>query len=198
MPIEARIETRGIALVLKSLRNADARVMSAAATGLRRGLDKAVTVIQREYLQGPRPERLGEVTTRLRGSINYRVDEEAERIVGRVGTNVKYAAYHEYGFRGTVNVRPHARVISQTSAKGLDRDTRRPIKDKQGNIIGYKESRRESARRQKTGTVGIQFVQGHTRTLNYGGRPFVRPGVRKSVPIILEEIKRAVARVGRS
>ena len=49
-------------------------------------------------------------TGRLRRSINSRVNDSAKSIIGIVGTNVEYAARHEYGFHGTVNVREHSRT----------------------------------------------------------------------------------------
>lgn len=48
-------------------------------------------------------------TGRLRRSVNYRVTETSTGIEARVGTNVEYARIHEFGFKGTVNVREHMR-----------------------------------------------------------------------------------------
>ena len=50
-------------------------------------------------------------TNNLRGSIHQEV--------GRVGTNVEYAAFHEYGFSGTQNVREHMRTIKMAFGKML-------------------------------------------------------------------------------
>lgn len=52
-------------------------------------------------------------TGRLRRSVNFRVTESATGIEARVGTNVEYARIHEFGFRGTVNVREHMRKGKQ-------------------------------------------------------------------------------------
>jgi len=49
-------------------------------------------------------------TGRLRRSINLRMYEGDKTITATVGTNVEYAAVHEYGFHGTVSVREHLRT----------------------------------------------------------------------------------------
>lgn len=48
-------------------------------------------------------------TGRLRRSINFRVAETGTGIEAKVGTNVEYARVHEFGFKGTVNVKEHMR-----------------------------------------------------------------------------------------
>lgn len=49
-------------------------------------------------------------TGTLRRSINRRVVTSPGSIRAYVGTNVKYARPHEYGFTGTVSVREHLRM----------------------------------------------------------------------------------------
>jgi phage gpG-like protein len=53
-------------------------------------------------------------TGRLRRSINYKMTETGTGIEARVGTNVEYARIHEFGFKGTVNVREHIRKAKKT------------------------------------------------------------------------------------
>jgi phage gpG-like protein len=48
-------------------------------------------------------------TGTLRRSITQRVTETETSITGVVGTNVSYAAVHEYGFSGLVTVKEHLR-----------------------------------------------------------------------------------------
>ena len=64
---------------------------------LNRAADLVIKQSQRQYLTGPRPERLGVVTGRLRRSINKRVTVTGSRIKAEIGTNVKYAPVHEFG-----------------------------------------------------------------------------------------------------
>jgi HK97 gp10 family phage protein len=48
-------------------------------------------------------------TGTLRRSINQEVEDRGDEIVGIVGTNVEYAAIHEFGFTGQESVREHLR-----------------------------------------------------------------------------------------
>lgn len=50
---------------------------------------------------------------RLRRSINARVDGDGWQVTGVVGTNVEYARAHEFGFKGTVQVKEHLRRMRQ-------------------------------------------------------------------------------------
>lgn len=54
-------------------------------------------------------------TGTLRRSINYAVRTSGQQVIGIVGTNVSYAAAHEYGFNGVVNVREHIRHLKSGS-----------------------------------------------------------------------------------
>lgn len=58
-------------------------------------------------------------TGRLRRSITYRVESGQTQIFGVVGTNVAYAARHEFGFHGTESVKAHLRTIKQAFGKRL-------------------------------------------------------------------------------
>ena len=58
----------------------------------------------------------------LRRSINQKVIETETGVFGQIGTNVKYAAIHEYGFDGIENVSAHVRRSAlQFSAKRSQR-----------------------------------------------------------------------------
>nr|DAV40984.1 MAG TPA: virion morphogenesis protein [Caudoviricetes sp.] len=58
-------------------------------------------------------------TNNLRGSIHQEVTREGSAIIGRVGTNVEYAAVHEYGFAGTQTVREHLRTQKKAFGRAL-------------------------------------------------------------------------------
>lgn len=58
-------------------------------------------------------------TGRLRRSITQRVEEAGDVITGIVGTNVEYAARHEFGFTGTETVKAHLRLVKQAFGKDL-------------------------------------------------------------------------------
>ena len=66
----------------------------------RTGLEYILTRIKTGYLTGPRPEKLGVVTGRLRSSITYLLKSSPKRITAEVGTNVAYGVKHEYGLPG--------------------------------------------------------------------------------------------------
>lgn len=50
-------------------------------------------------------------TGTLRRSINQRVEQTEQGTYATVGTNVRYAAIHEFGFTGAQNVREHVRKL---------------------------------------------------------------------------------------
>lgn len=192
------VKTKNISLVVKELQSLDARVMAAAELGLRRGMLGAVGIIQRQFLSGPRPLKLDVRTTRLRNSLTHRVTNEGGRIMGTAGTNVAYAARHEFGFRGAENVRGHTRVVKQLrrdagiGAGFISIDNRRVLRDRKGNVIGYKESRKQAMGRLSNGIATVQYVKPHTRRVNYQGRPFARPGVARATPMVLREIVKEI------
>lgn len=72
--------------------------------------------VQSEKLSG---QVLKNRTGTLRRSINYKIDESADRVTGRVGTNLKYGLAHEFGFHGAVNVKAHLRMIKQAFGKPI-------------------------------------------------------------------------------
>lgn len=77
---------------------------------LKTGITRATLLVQRESKENKLSGQVLNVRTgRLRRSINTEVSAEADRVVGTVGTNVEYAAAHEYGFAGIVTVREHLR-----------------------------------------------------------------------------------------
>lgn len=165
-------------IVLANLGKLDDRLLAAGEKGIKLGLEFTRTVVQREFLQGPRPRRLGEVTGRLRNSIAIDVKRSGKGVIGRIGSNVKYAKFHEFGFTGSVNVRAHTRHHEDKSAGGPSRSIKF-IRDRAGNVAGQK---RESVK--QASARGVEFisqqVKAHTRNVKYQGRPFIRPALEKT------------------
>lgn len=61
-------------------------------------------------------------TGTLRRSINYRVDKTSSQIIGRVGIGAdaaKYGIMHEFGLRGTEDIRSHLRTIKKVWGKSI-------------------------------------------------------------------------------
>jgi HK97 gp10 family phage protein len=75
---------------------------------------------QKTYLTGPRPEKLGVITGRLRRSIHTRIAEEGgHKLRLEIGTRVSYARRHEEGI-GRMPERPFLRPA---------------IRDKQSKVV---------------------------------------------------------------
>jgi len=171
--------------VIQALEKVDAETLQRAGKILGKRLEQAIGVAQTQYLSGPRPQKLDVVTTRLRGSLEKSVTVEPDKARGTLGTNIPYAGFHEFGFKGSIAVREHVRILSETNDKGKEVDTRKAVRDKAGNIIGYSRTKRS----EKTTKVTTK-VKAHTRKLNYEGRPFLRPALMRVQPLILSYLKK--------
>lgn len=72
--------------------------------------------IQRTKLSG---QRLNQRSGRLISSIHEETVEDASGLTTHVGTNVKYARPHEYGFNGSVVMKAHLRQIKQAFGRPI-------------------------------------------------------------------------------
>jgi len=72
----------------------------------------AVTRIKRDYLSGPRPDKLGVGTGNLRSKIRYEIGESGNIVAVTVGTDVPYAAAHEFGRAPYTIVPKKANILS--------------------------------------------------------------------------------------
>ncbi len=138
--------------------------------------------IVRDYLSG---QALHPRSGRLWRSIRPNIDEEfffdKGRVVGMrttVGTNVEYAAYHEFGFHGVEQVRAYVRRVKSRNTYTREKRT-------------SKKTGKEYNARVKTGT-GIAYVRAHSRTINYAGHPFERPALADLRPAMSEAIAAAI------
>lgn len=171
----------------------------AAADALGRGLDLVRSSAQRDYMSGPRPGRLGVVTARLRNSISWRVKDTRGAITGRIGTTVPYGRYHEFGFRGIVDVRGHTRVTALMTGKGRAirsstlSSLRGAIRDSEGNLVGFKRSLKTVSQSKRVGLAMIAYVRPHSRQVNYPGRPYLRPAIAGLIDRIRELVTTAVS-----
>lgn len=105
-------------------------------------------------------------TGTLRRSINRKVFEDASGFYAQVGTNVKYAAAHEYGFTGSVSVKSHLRrVYSKLLKKPKGKESIRQV-----------------------------VVREHRRFVNLPERSFLRSTVKEMFPRIQRELKAAALR----
>lgn len=126
--------------------------------------------IQQTYLSGPRPQRLGVRTNRLRSSLNAsKASVNGNAVESIIGTNVAYAGVYERGFDGEVPVREHKRKIFRThSAKG-------------GLVFDMKTGRiqRKAARKIQL-LQGEATVRAHKRHMVVRQRAFLAPGIKDS------------------
>jgi phage gpG-like protein len=112
-----QIHVAGVPKVTEQLRaigpTAKARVKAAIQ-------DEAIKVLRlaKEKVSGP---VLKNRTGTLRRKINQRVMDAGNSITASVGLSLAYAAAHEYGFEGTVNVKEHLRMMKVAFG--------RPVKD---------------------------------------------------------------------
>lgn len=111
-------------------------------------------------------------TGRLRRSITARFEGQGTGTFrAYVGTNVKYARAHEYGFEGSVNIREH-KVKEHT----------RMQKIAFGKLM-------TNPRRV---TVKEHTVAAHTAHLNIKARPFLKPSLEENAPRITKNIRAAI------
>jgi phage gpG-like protein len=102
-------------------------------------------------------------TGRLSRSINEKVTQDGTLIKGSVGTNVVYAAAHEYGFQGAVTVREHVQMRTQAFGK--------PIKN---------------------GPIAVT-IRAHAMKMNLPERSFLRSSLAESASSIRAQLNNAVA-----
>jgi phage gpG-like protein len=77
---------------------------------------KIVAKIKAEKLSG---QVLNVRTGTLRRSISHQIVDTPSALTATIGSNLKYARAHEYGFKGAVTVREHLRTIKQAFGKTL-------------------------------------------------------------------------------
>lgn len=102
-------------------------------------------------------------TGTLRRSVNRRVWVGPNSINGAVGTNVEYAAAHEFGFDGVVTVKEHVRRVSKA----------------------------KSASSAKAKLLGATTVKAHTRHVHLPERSFLRSALAELQEYATAEIRRA-------
>ena len=91
----------GADAVLVKFQGMESKVVSALRSVITRQAIELQAHVKADKLSG---QVLHNSTGNLRTSINYKVLEVAGNISAAVGTNISYAAAHEYGFDGIVTV----------------------------------------------------------------------------------------------
>jgi hypothetical protein len=151
--------------LLDALPALPAKIQSAMLRVMDEQNELTIGYIRQHFLSQRGPTTLGVVTNRLRSSINAskaRLDNGVIR--SAIGSNVKYAAFHEFGFDCVEQVRQYVRRLFKYGP----RPTLARVSKKTGKLIEPKRKRTE---------IGQCIVHAHKRRVIYGGRSFLLRGV---------------------
>ena len=152
--------------------------------GLREAIQRLAIQVQTRVKEKLSGEVLKNRTGKLRSSINQEVQVESDSIVAVVGTNVSYAARHEYGFHGTETVKAHIRRSRGQMAAATYTYT---------NKAGVSVSKTRSTGKYGRSTGDIQ-VRSFTRQANTPERSFLRSSLKELSSTIKGEMAAAVSR----
>jgi hypothetical protein len=151
--------------VIERLATAPPRMMEAVRDTMRVQNDYTLGHIIESRLTGrgpfdPSMKRLGNISrTLIRGLWATEPKISGHTVQSAIGDNVKYAGVHEFGFSGTVGVRPHSR--------------RNEARDR----FGLKNPKSLGDEIKKTAS-GVSFVRGHQRKMNMPERAPIRTGIQ--------------------
>jgi phage gpG-like protein len=161
---------------VKSLRERNIGV--AIKTALDATNEETVGYIQERYMTGPRPEKLGVITNRLRRSVRRSAAQiVGESVLSSIGSNVEYAAIHEFG--GTIRrVTKPGKVRLRTDAGGnLQRNYR-------GGAI-FATAKHKRARE-------VSYSGGKSYEIVMPERSFIRRGIEDRAPVYTQRISSAI------
>lgn len=82
---------------IKNIPDFPSSILPVVHEEMKKAMFMAEATSKRDYLSGPRPEKLGVVTGRLRSSIKGTAHLKFGNTEGRLGTNVPYGPTHELG-----------------------------------------------------------------------------------------------------
>lgn len=96
--------------ILHELDGMEASVLELAQQSIDRTNQETIGHIVEKKLSVRGPKTLGRVTSRLARDVNATpATVSGKEVQSSIGTDVEYAAIHEYGFKGPVAVRAHQR-----------------------------------------------------------------------------------------
>ena len=151
--------------------------LTGAAAKLLKGIEEAVTREALNLVAYIKQNKLSDQvlhvrTGRLRRSITARFEGKGTgSFKAFVGTNVKYARIHEYGFEGSVSVKAHV-VKEHTRLQK----------------IAFGKLMKEP----KVVTVREHAVQAHSMNMKMPARPFLRPSLEENAGRITTNIRKAL------
>ncbi len=98
-------------------------------------------------------------TGTLRSSIHSEVQDDPDSITGIAGTNVPYAAIHEYGFQGVQTVKESLRTITKAFGKDLKSPVTFSVRAHSRNVNMPERSFLRSALREMEGQIKTSLAQ---------------------------------------
>jgi len=149
--------TDDIAEALRAMKGFPQKMLRAVARAMDLENQHTVAHTSERRLTGtgpfpPSENRLGVVTNRLRNSLRAtKAEVDGTTVVSEIGSNIKYAAVHEFGFSGPVFVNSHER-------KSFLR-----------NVVGKKKRKR----------VAATIVTGHGRNVSIPARAPIGTGIQE-------------------
>lgn len=171
MPVYIQIDSNAAAVIAK-VAGFPPAMQRKIAQAIDDQNQNTIAHIDLNYLRGPRPQKLGVVSTRLSRSLNAPPSRTTTTTVeSSIGTNVEYAGVHEYGFDGQVTVRPHTRKDRRFDVLRTVEQSQPEVSLKTGRIRRRKVKTELAAQ-------GFVTVRQHTRQMHMPARPFLEPGIR--------------------
>lgn len=166
--ISARFKPGDIEATKYRLGSVADKVSSKIGSALEREAINLVSYIKTELSDSVLHVRTG----RLRRSITYNLKQDGiDSFHVTVGTNVKYARVHEYGFKGTVNIPTHnVKASSRMQTMAFGKVMKNP------RVVDVK----------------AHVVKAHTVEMNMPKRPFMRPALDANTGRIIKNLKKAI------
>jgi phage gpG-like protein len=156
----------------------------------------------------PSNHELGRVTSRLANSVYTTTAATATGVESHIGSNVKYAAIHEYGFNGNVMVAGHIRkrsVMLKFLAAEEKLKFKKPKREKGERPASYDErvfeaerifnlelSSRTRGTVQRKVRVGDVTVRTHQRQMNMPERSPFRTGIAEKIDFMGKSLSDAI------
>ena len=157
--------------------------------GVARGMDEAnqvtIGVIQKDFLSFPKsgpttPDGLRVITNRLRGSIRAsKAVISGDTVQSAIGSNVKYAALHEFG--GTIKHKARAGIVRLRT-------------DRAGNLLRQVNGKLAVFAKKTHKQAKEVSYQGQAYTVTYPERAPIRRGIAKNMEAIKLIVSRHILR----
>lgn len=139
----------------------------------------SIGYITRNKLSVRGPHTLGRITSRLALSVRAtKAVVSGDAILSAIGSNVKYAGVHEFGFDGVVQVKAF---------------TRRQVSN--DVLAGQRRGFTARGKRERLSASGIARVKAHTRRVHFPARAMFRTGIEERLPNYSRALSRAIIAV---